>query len=103
MLEEGQIVRTTACIHDPIPSRGPLVERGERGTVVVTGKSVIHVRFKHVRIRFKNKESECPSHYWAYPPVSLLELVSLSSTLEGAEFTIEKDNGDGTYLVRKKQ
>jgi hypothetical protein len=42
--------------------------------------------------------------YRPYPPVKFLKLQNPpSTTLEGSEFVIEKDNNDGTFVVRRKQ
>jgi hypothetical protein len=110
----GDQVRTIRPMH-----LGPTTRMSYRwlrkytvGEVLETYSDMIRVKFPGVKdmdrgmwfLTSKGINDPGPQNeyvYRAYPPTDLLELANQPSTLEGTEFTIEKDNGDGTFLVRK--
>jgi hypothetical protein len=111
-LVKGQRVRATRELRSPIGGGIDLVAEGTEGTVVAGWGDSGSVKFdvatnnaKRVLCYPDDRTfwfSTYPGYPGAFHMTNLEELPALP-TVEGQAFTIIKDNGDGTYQVRRDQ
>jgi len=103
MFELGSRVRTIKTLVGPCGAGQ--VQIGTLGTVYFTYKDYIEVRFDNYpdthRFLYPEKPNLLRTIARGYFPTTALSHIPETDTLEGSQFKIEKDNHDGTYLVRK--
>jgi hypothetical protein len=102
----GDQVRTTKLLHGS--GKNPAIYSNSRGTVTSSSNASYTVTFKEegyptmVFVDYTQRAQEDNVCVRVYPPATMLALVEPPTpNLAGTKLVIERDNGDGTFLVRK--